>query len=115
MSNPTYSAVLMILLLAGLVPALAFLAQHRPRQWRRAAAWDASGLIIVVTLWYLRSIVLILLRWPGPLQNDLPDAIVSLVLLAIIDGLLILRLASFRAYVAGEVGGRHESDDPSDS
>lgn len=101
--NPVaYELLVTILLVCGLIPALIFLAQHRPRQWKRAAAWDASGLVIVVALWYIRGIVLIILKWPGSLQVDLADGLVSLVLLSVIDGLLILRFASYRAFVADD-------------
>lgn len=102
MNSSLYQILLIVLLIAGLVPALIFLGHHRPRQWRRAAAWDASGLVIVVTLWYLRGIVLIVLRWPGAPPRDWADVIVSLVLLAIIDALLILRLVSYRSFVSSE-------------
>jgi hypothetical protein len=88
----------MLLLISGLIPALIFLAQHRPSQWKRAAAWDASGLVIVVALWYVRSIILIVLRWPGHPPTSLLDALISVVLLAVIDSLLILRLMSYRAF-----------------
>lgn len=96
--GPTYQVLVVLLLIGGLIPALFFLAQHRPSQWKRMAAWDASGLVMVVALWYVRSIILIILKWPGAPEQSLTDGITSLVLLTIIDVLLIIRLVSFRAF-----------------
>lgn len=109
---PLYQVGIMLLLVTGLVPALIFLAQHRPRQWRRAAAWDASGLIIVVALWYFRSIVLIALRWPGTPPHSLFDALFSIVMLAVIDALLIVRLISFRAFAGRDRDQENERVGP---
>jgi thiamine transporter ThiT len=94
-----YQSVVMALLVIGIVPALIFLSQHRPRQWKRLVAWDASGLVIVAALWYFRSIVLIILRWPGSPPHGWFDATFSVLMLVVIDSLLIVRLVSYRAFV----------------
>jgi hypothetical protein len=93
-----YSTVIVMLLIIGFMPAIAFISQHRPRQWRRMAAWDASGWVILVALWYFRSIVLVWTRWPGSPPKGLGDAAVSIGLLALLDFLLILRVISYRSF-----------------
>lgn len=93
-----YSTGIVMLLIVGFVPAAAFISQHRPRQWRRMAAWDASGWVILVALWYFRSIVLVLARWPGSPPKGPWDAAVSIGLLALLDFLLILRVISYRSF-----------------
>jgi hypothetical protein len=93
-----YSATIVLLLVVGFVPAVAFVSQHRPRQWRRMAAWDASGWVILVALWYFRSIVLVWARWPGSAPHGPLDAAFSIGLLIVLDVLLILRVISYRSF-----------------
>ncbi|WP_328344768.1 hypothetical protein [Micromonospora sp. NBC_00421] len=102
MSAVTYQVLVLVLLVVGLLSALAFLTAHRPRQWRRLAAWDASGWVLLVGLFYLRQIVLVVVRWPGASQRDVWDAVFGLGMLALIDALLLLRLVSYRAFVGRE-------------
>jgi hypothetical protein len=93
-----YSTAVVVLLVTGFVPAIVFISQHRPRQWRRMAAWDASGWVILVALWYFRSIVLVWTRWPGaPLRGPF-DVLFSIGLLVVLDALLILRVVSYRSF-----------------
>jgi len=100
MSNQVlYQASILTLLIVGFVPAVAFISQHRPKQWRRMAAWDASGLVVIAAVLYLRSIVLVITRWPGSGPSGVADAVFALGSLVLIDGLLILRLISFRSFV----------------
>lgn len=99
---PLYQGLIVLLLIMGLVPALLFLAQHRPRQWRRLAAWDASGFVIIAALIYGRSLVLTILRWPGSPPHGWTDAIFSIVSLLVIDFLFILRVISYRQFVTRE-------------
>jgi hypothetical protein len=94
-----YQASILTLLIVGFVPAVAFISQHRPKQWRRVAAWDASGLVMVAAVLYLRSIILVITRWPGSGPTGVADAVFALGSLALIDGLLILRLISYRTFV----------------
>jgi hypothetical protein len=97
-----YQSAILLLLVAGLVPALLFLMQHRPKQWRRLVAWDASGLVIVVALWYIRSIVIIMLRWPGSPPSSVGDAAWAIGMLVLIDVLLLVRLISYRKFVVAD-------------
>ena len=93
-----YQGAILGLLIVGLLPALVFVSQHRPKQWKRVAAWDASGWVIIAALWYLRSIVLILTRWPGSPPKGWGDAVFAIGMLIIIDSLLILRIVSYRSF-----------------
>lgn len=93
-----YQGIILFLLMVGLVPALVFVGQHRPRQWRRMVAWDASGWVIIAALWFLRSIVLILTRWPGSPPKGWGDAVFAVGMLVVIDALLIIRIISFRSF-----------------
>lgn len=101
-SQHIYQAAILLLLVAGLVPALAFISQHRPRQWKRVAAWDASGWVILVALFYFRSIVLVVTRWPGSPPRGWFDGIFAVGLLVLIDVLLIVRVVSYRSFAQRE-------------
>ncbi|MER7167017.1 hypothetical protein ABT336_13245 [Micromonospora sp. NPDC000207] len=94
-----YQVAVLVLLIIGLVAALAFLSQHRPKQWRRLAAWDASGWVLLVALIFVRQIGLLVSRWPGPSSVGVWDAVFGLGLLVLIDVLLLVRLASYRSFV----------------
>ncbi len=95
-----YQVTVLTLLVVGALTALAFLLQHRPRQWRRLAAWDASGWVLLVALIFVRQIALLVLRWPGPSSVGVWDAVFGLGMLVLIDALLLVRLASYRSFVA---------------
>lgn len=97
-----YQAGIALLLIGGLVPGLVFLSQHRPRQWRRLAAWDASGFVFVAVAIYLRSLILLVARWPGSPPHGWGDALFAVGSLAIIDALFILRLISYRSFVEAD-------------
>lgn len=98
MSQTVYQGLILALLMIGFVPAVAFVSQHRPRQWRRMAAWDASGFVIVSAAIYLRNIILLITRWPGSPPRGVGDAVFAIVSLVIIDFLLILRIVSYRSF-----------------
>ncbi len=98
MSQIWYQAAILLLLIAGFVPAAVFISQHRPKQWRRLAAWDASGWVILVALFYFRSIVLVVTRWPGSPPRGWFDGFFAVGLLVLIDVLLIVRVVSFRSF-----------------
>lgn len=93
-----YAVTLAVLLAAGLIPAVAFIGQHRPRQWRRLAAWDASGFVIVAALIYARNLVLLVSRWPGVPPRSTGDAVFGIVSLVAIDALFVLRIVSWRSF-----------------
>lgn len=99
MNVTTYQIILLSLLIVGLVFSSAFIAQFRPRQWRRAASWDAVGWILIAWLWYVRSIAVIAVRWPKTVVPDgWLDLTVTLGLLVMIDVLLALRVVSFMSF-----------------
>ena len=101
-SQTVYQSLILLLLIAGIVPAIAFISQHRPRQWRRVAAWDASGWVILVALFYFRNIVLVVTRWPGSAPHGWFDAVFAVGLLILIDVLLIVRVMSYRSFAQRE-------------
>lgn len=98
MSQTVYQATILFLLITGFIPAVVFISQHRPKQWRRMAAWDASGWVILVALWYFRSIVLVWTRWPGSPPKGWADAVFAIGVLVLLDVLLILRVVSYRTF-----------------
>lgn len=105
-----YHGVLLSLLIVGALAGAGFLASHRPRRWRRLAAIDASGWVLLVTLWYARSIVLVIIRWrdlpaPGPW-----DATFALATLAAFDVLLIVRLLSFHSFAERDRRALQDAD-----
>lgn len=105
-NQPLYQSLILLLLVIGIVPAAVFLGQHRPRQWKRLAAWDASGFVIVAAAIYLRSVILVITRWPGGPPRGLADAVFGIVSLIVIDTLFILRVVSFRKFA------ERDRDDP---
>jgi hypothetical protein len=107
-----YQGLIALLLVAGLVPGLVFISQHRPRQWRRLAAWDASGFVLVAVAIYLRSLILLVSRWPGSPPKGWGDGVFAVVSLAVIDGLFILRLVSYRSFVEADRASAAPADEP---
>lgn len=93
-----YQLTIIGLLICGLVPALVFVSQHRPRHWRRLAAWDASGFVIVAALIYTRSLILIISRWPGSPPRGWLDGAFGIVSLIAIDVLFIIRVLSYHQF-----------------
>jgi len=90
------AAALWTLLSLGLATSLGFLLLHRPRAWLRPEAWNSSGWVIISALWFLRSVVLILMRGGMPRPYDgWPDAAVSLGFLLAVDVLLLVRFLSW--------------------
>lgn len=96
--NVLYQGSILTLLVIGLITAVAFVGQHRPRQWRRVAAWDASGWVVLVALLYLRSTVLVVTRWPGSGPTGWLDGVFAIVTLVVIDTLLLIRVISYRSF-----------------
>jgi hypothetical protein len=105
-----YQSAIALLLISGLVPGLVFLSQHRPRQWKRLAAWDASGFVLIAVAIYLRSLILIVARWPGSPPHGWADAVFAIGSLIIIDALFILRLVSYRSFVEADRRNQEQPD-----
>jgi hypothetical protein len=93
-----YQVTILLLLIVGFVLGAAFISQHRPRQWRRLEAWDASGFVLIATAIYLRNLVLVVSRWPGSPPHGWGDATFGVVSLLVIDGLFLLRVMSYRSF-----------------
>lgn len=99
MSGQTiYQGAILFLLIIGFILGATFISQHRPRQWRRIAAWDASGFVLVATAIYARNIVLVFTRWPGSPPRGLGDTIFAIGSLVVIDVLFALRVVSYRSF-----------------
>ncbi len=93
-----YQGSVLLLLVIGLVTAVSFIGQHRPRQWKRVAAWDASGWVIIVAAVYLRSLILIVSRWPGSSPQGWADAVFAIGSLIALDAVLLVRVVSYRSF-----------------
>lgn len=104
-----YQGSILLLLIIGFVLGAAFVSQHRPRQWRRLAAWDASGFVVIATAIYLRNIILVVSRWPGSPPRGVGDGVFAIASLLIIDGLFLLRVMSYRSFVEAD-RQRHNGD-----
>ncbi|MFJ8508645.1 hypothetical protein [Streptomyces avermitilis] len=104
-----YTLTLYVLLAGGLVPALGFVALHRPNHRFRLTEINASGLVYALGFAYAanltRSMVLLGVRGahPGPWW----DVLLSLGSLAIIDAVLLVRLFTYVAYLRA-----HPEDPP---
>ncbi|GAA5078511.1 hypothetical protein [Streptomyces similanensis] len=99
-----YALTLYVLLVTGLLFALGFLSLHRPRYFFRLTEVNASYWVIVVALWYVRSLTLLVIRGAHP--TDLWwDILLSLGLLAAIDVLLIVRFCSYLAFLRNHPKG----------
>lgn len=86
------------LLCFGLACSLGFLVLHRPKNWLRPEAFNASGWVVISALWYVRSIILLVVRGGPRPYTSWVDALVSLGMLAAVDVLLALRLLSWWRY-----------------
>ncbi|WP_327132025.1 hypothetical protein OG311_13625 [Streptomyces sp. NBC_01343] len=93
-----YSLTLYALLGTGLAASIGFLVLHRPRRFFRTVEINASWWIIIVGLWYARSLVLLGIRGVSP-EHEWWDTVLSLGLLAAIDALLLVRFFSYLAYM----------------
>lgn len=106
-----YQAAVLLLLIVGFVLGATFISQHRPRQWRRLEAWDASGFVLIATAIYLRNIVLIVSRWPGSPPHGWGDAAFGIGSLLIIDALFLLRVVSYRSFAQRDAARIREGRD----
>lgn len=93
-----YQATILGLLVVGLALSVRFLVAHRPRNWRRLAAWDASGWVVICAVWFLRSLILAWMRWPIRPPEGWVDGLTSVGLLGLVDVLLLVRVASYRSF-----------------
>ena len=98
-----YQGAIVLLLVIGLITAVAFIGQHRPRQWRRVAAWDASGWVVLVALLYLRNLILVLTRWPGTSPHGWADAAFAVGTLLVLDALLLVRVVNYRTFREADI------------
>ncbi len=98
MGQHWYQGAVLLLLIIGFILGATFISQHRPRQWKRLEAWDASGFVLIATAIYLRNIILIVSRWPGSPPHGWADAVFGIVSLVVIDGLFLLRVVSYRSF-----------------
>ncbi|MER6236554.1 hypothetical protein ABT185_10870 [Streptomyces clavifer] len=92
-----YSLTLYALLGTGLAASIGFLILHRPRRFFRVAEINASWWVIIVGLWYARSLVLLGIRGALP-SHEWWDVALSLGLLGAIDALLLVRFFSYLRY-----------------
>jgi hypothetical protein len=92
-----YTATLFVLLSVGLAASVGFLVLHRPRRFFRTVEINASWWVIIVALWYARSLALVGIRGAST-SRPWWDIALSLGLLAAIDALLLVRLVSYVAY-----------------
>ena len=87
-----------IVVLVGVAAASAFLVLHRPRNWFRPAALNATGWILIIWLLYIRSGAIVLMRGGSVQFTSAVDAAFSLGFGAFIDALLIFRVYTFLKY-----------------
>jgi hypothetical protein len=92
-----YRLLLWFSILPGTLASGSFIAMHRPSKWLDSTAINASGWLIIVFLFYARSLVTLITRrdvmWRG-----MPNAMWAIGIIIVIDYLLILRLISFMKY-----------------
>ena len=93
-----YSSVILALSVIGLVFSLQFLFTHRPKHWRRWESFDASGWVIIVTLAYTRTLILVISGWPVGAHGGLAQACIGIGLSALVDALVILRVVAYQRY-----------------
>ncbi|MFI1409428.1 hypothetical protein ACH4Y0_05780 [Streptomyces sp. NPDC020707] len=93
-----YAITLYTLLIVGLSASVGFLVLHRPRRFFRTVEINTSWWVIIVGLWYARSLTLVGIRGARP-SEPWWDIALSLGLLAAIDALLLVRFFSYVAYL----------------
>ena len=88
----------------GFLVAASFLIGYRPRQWATAAAWNATGWILITLVTFARGLLLIALHGGVRAPQGWGDALVSVGSLAAVDALLLVRLVSFARFRREGVG-----------
>jgi hypothetical protein len=92
-----YRLLLWLSILPGTIASGMFIAAHRPSKWFDRTAINASGWLIIVFLFYVRSLVSLLTQrtviWRG-----MPNALWAIGVIVVIDALLILRVVTFIQY-----------------
>ncbi|MEV5472950.1 hypothetical protein AB0L66_11410 [Streptomyces sp. NPDC052207] len=104
-----YALALYVLLGVGLAASVGFIVLHRPRHPFRLTEVNASWWVIIVGLWYARSLILLGARGVRPVQSWW-DTAVSIGLLIAIDALLLVRFFSYLRYLRA-----HPEDPPAAS
>lgn len=90
------TALYWVMLLTGLFLSGAFLVLHRPKNWFRSRAVNATGWVIMIFVLFLRAIVVVILKQNFVPQFNNPWEIVfSLGLGFFVDFLLAIRIKSF--------------------
>ena len=101
-----YGWSLAVLFTAGLVAAVWFLVMHRPSRWWRLEAVNVYGWPALATLFYLRSMILLVVRWPPPNPTHWWQTLIGFVLLVLCDLLLAALLISYRRYARRQRSGK---------
>jgi len=111
------TALYWAMLLTGLFTSGAFLTLHRPHNWFRARAVNATGWVIMIFILFLRAVGILVLKqtWVPQFESNFELGF-SLVLGYFVDFLLIVRLKSFLAFRKDPQGylerNRHIEDAP---
>lgn len=92
------TVLLWVMLVGGLAMTCYFLVVHRPTSWFRWEAINASGWVIAVAMYYVRSIALLALHGGQPHWQGATDAVTSLLLLGVVDLVIVARVVSFLTY-----------------
>ncbi len=90
----------------GLAVAVGFLAMYRPRRPMRLEAVAVYGWPVLLGLLFARSLILLVLRWPAPPPQGVPDAVIGIGLLALANGLLTTMFVSYWRYAARHRSGK---------
>lgn len=88
--------------IVGLLASGTFLTIHRPSNWFRTRAFNATGWVIIIFCLYLRSAIIVLVTGTTPTYRTFWEITFSLVFGTAIDILLIVRVVSFLRYVRGQ-------------
>lgn len=94
-----YRAGLIVGLVVGFVASIWFLTAHRPRMWWRAEALAAMGMPAAMALLYGRSLVLVVVTWPGSAPRTTGQALFSLFTLALVSAVMVAKVIVFRRFV----------------
>lgn len=92
------TAAYLVLYGLGFLVAGSFLVGYRPRQWATAAAWNATGWILITLVTFARSLLLITLHGGVRAPQGWADAWISVGSLVAVDALLLVRVVSFLRY-----------------
>lgn len=86
------------IVLAGLVPTTWFLLRFRPKWPIRSPSLIINGVVLAVWITYLRSALVVAVSGWVPSFRSGASTAISLILGALVDGLVILMLVTFLRY-----------------